>query len=369
MSYYIPKTNIIDSINQQLINQIPLTNQPIISPISIFFTMGLINIGAKNKTKFELQRALNISINDEQLLDSLKIINNLCNQKNNLITLSNSNVLLFKSGLVINPTYIDQFERLLNGKLISFQSPSQAVTKTNQWITQKTNGIIQSFLSQGNVDNNTQMILVNAIYFKANWKYQFKNYNNTKEIFYGLTKTQYVDMMHITKNYLYTEDMFLQYIVIPYADPNYALIVGLPKFLDTDQMVLGLKQILNDPNLVMEKNYRSVEVCLSLPKFEHRKKIQLIDMFKKLGVTELFTKNADLSTISSQKGIYIDQIIHEVVIKIDEQGSEATAVTLASATFGISLSKPTIDFNVNHSFYYAIVNVPSKVILFNGVYG
>ena len=110
----------------------------------------------------------------------------------------------------------------------------------------------------------------------------------------------------------------------------------------------------------------SKEVILSLPKFEHRLRCSMKPILQKMGVHEVFTTQADLSKIANET--YVTQIIHEVVVKLDENGTEAAAATaIMTNSFSVGESKGII-FNANHPFYYAIIHVPSHLNLFSGIY-
>ena len=108
---------------------------------------------------------------------------------------------------------------------------------------------------------------------------------------------------------------------------------------------------------------------MAIPKFEIRKKTNLVSQLKKHGVKDLFLEDkCDLSTIS--KDIYVEQIIHEAVIIVDEEGTEAAAVT-AMMLCQNSCSRPKQPnkiFNANHPFYFYIRYMPTNTILFIGNY-
>jgi len=236
----------------------------------------------------------------------------------------------------------------------------------------KTHNLITNLLSSGDVNSLTKMIILNTIYFKAKWKYSFNKNDTYKEIFHSLSKDCQIEMMHKTHKYLYSEDNLTQYIQIPYINEKYALIIALPRFNSNDisRSIVSLQANMSQPGSFWTHQFMSEKVSLSIPKFTHRQKLSLVKVLKNLGVNDAFTGKADFSIMSPDAPIQISDVIHEAIVKIDEEGTEATAATAVTMRYfsAITDSEKIIDFHANHTFYYAIVSIPEKLILFNGVF-
>ena len=193
------------------------------------------------------------------------------------------------------------------------------------------------------------------LYFKATWQKQFSKNETKEDMFYKFNKTtSLLPMMHTKNSFYYFEDDFKQCIMLDYKNRDYAMIVCLPK---SESVGFDF-----DP---FSYTYAKCEVNLTLPRFTHRSKFDLVMSLKNLGITELFNPlNQDLFNISKNQ-VFVNSIIHDAIVIVDEDGVEAAATT--SILFDQAESK-TFNFNANHSFYYAIVHKPEQLILFNGVF-
>jgi serine protease inhibitor len=339
------------------------------SPVSIYFILGLLYLGSRNKTRDEIQQLLQISFSDQQMLQQLQ---SLKQSKTSDIILTISNAILCQNKWPIQPQYQQMLTHNLGGQVIFFKNANDAVIKTNAWVSQKTNGLVSELINETDVDGSTKFVLVNTVYFKAKWADPFRHGQTFKKKFMGLGGTSNVDMMQKSTHYFYADDQLLRYIQIPYTDPNYALLIGLPRveLTTTNDIVYGLWQLVTQPNKIWQLNFRSSKVNLELPKFKHQQKLELSNQLKGLGIQQLFTPQADLSLISPVDYLYVDKIIHETVVIVDEEGTEAAAATAATMKLLSAFDPdPPIDFIVDHTFYYAIINRQTQTILFNGIYG
>jgi serine protease inhibitor len=212
-------------------------------------------------------------------------------------------------------------------------------------------------------------ILVNTIYFKAQWDIPFtheKTYNN---VFTGFNKIIKAPFMHNTNYYQYADNKSMQYLKLSYTDLDYALIVALPRATQPNESIKALSDLIKNVKSLFNLSYKSANVNLVLPKFEHRQRYNLVDAFQQMGVIDLFSNGADLSLISKNAHLSVSKIIHEAVVKIDEEGTEAAAATAMVMTQMAAMPpKNLIDFIANHTFYYAIVHLPYQIILFNGIF-
>ncbi|ARF10065.1 serpin [Indivirus ILV1] len=320
----------------------------VFSPLSITFALSILHLGAYGNT-------------DKQLTE---LFNNkyTINELNNIYTLFNNdimkvtNVLILNNKYKVNNQYLDLIKNLSLIEYRSFNDINFIVKRVNNYIETNTKGLIKDTISNRDIDLSTIMILINTIYFKANWMNEFNPNKTHKSTFRGLDKK--INMMTQTNNFNYHENNDLQIIEIPYKQNDYTMGIILPK---GDEIPI----ISNNKFISLIDNLKTERIELYLPKFTHRKNIQLVPILQNLGITDLFNSNANLNI--SDKA-YVSKIIHESVVIVDEKGTEAAAVTVvimkSMAVMPLYI-KPII-FRADHEFIYYIRHIPTNTLLFYG---
>ena len=223
-----------------------------ISPLSIFQVLGLTTNGAKGVTQDEMVSAL-----EATSLENLNNINlNILQSIRQFETVEIANGVMTK----FDPTLM--FLKIC----IKYEAdifPLVSVEQVNEWCSEKTHGKITKILDEL---DSAVMLLLNAVYFKADWKYPFNpSYTYTGK-FTGPTETKDVRFMTQTKNFNYYEDNNVQVVELPYKNDSTSAIVILPKEkIDVDTYLKSLDD--NELNTILA-GFTSKRVSLSLPKFE-----------------------------------------------------------------------------------------------------
>ena len=376
----------IDHLNVQLLKKM---KDAVFSPFSILYVMLLVYLGADGQTRQEMQKTLNINLNDSQLIVNLGRLKRMFDSCVDCdVKIINSNALILKSGFPIEKNYTDILCQVSGAQLMTFKDINDAVIKTNNWVSDQTFDLIPKLLNQNDVDPLTRLILVNVIYFHAKWEYPFEKNRTYPDQFYGLTSIKTLNFMHKTHHYRYFEDLNMQYIELPYTSNSgseYSLMIALPKNREDLGGNSPLIPLFSQPFCVSNRKRVMGAICfpdldwkfekiqLSLPQFEHRHRLDLVNIFKQLGIQQLFTQNANLQFIASKENLLVSKILHEAVVKVDEEGIEAAAATAVVATRTMASRphppKKVIIMNVNHQFYYSIIRRYNNqhYILFNGI--
>jgi serpin B len=229
--------------------------------------------------------------------------------------------------------------------------PLVSVEQVNEWCSEKTHGKITNILDK--LNPNTVMLLLNAIYFKADWQHPFNpSYTYTGEFTDPTVKggTKEVQFMTQTKNFNYYEDKSVQVVELPYKNDSTSAIVILPQEkIDVDTYLESLDD--NMLNTILA-GLKSKKVRLSLPKFEIEFEKKFKDILIRLGMVQAFDGNADFSGIKCSGGIFINDVIHKTYLKVDEKGTEAAAVTVVEMIKGALLADVTM--NVNRPFIFLL---------------
>jgi serpin B len=230
--------------------------------------------------------------------------------------------------------------------------PLVSVEQVNEWCSEKTHGKITNILDELNPD--TVMLLLNAIYFKADWQHPFNpSYTYTGEFTDPTVKggTKEVQFMTQTKNFNYYEDKSVQVVELPYKNDSTSAIVILPKDkIDVDTYLKSLDD--NELNTILA-GFTSKRVSLSLPKFEIEFETKFKDILMKLGMVQAFDITADFSGIKCSGGIKVNNVIHKTYLKVDEKGTEAAAVTAVDMIATTALIEIVI-MNVNRPFIFLL---------------
>ena len=350
-SIYSQKLTFQTSLFSHLYNK---PNQNLcISPLSIYQIMSLLSNGASGNTQKEIIQAL---IPDSKI--DIKTQLKLNDVNSNILRLYDSNNKYVKiANAILTKVKIKshflKFCKRYNALIDSLKS----VVQVNKWCSQKTNGKINHIIDEINED--TKMILLNAIYLKADWKYKFENKNSQKRQFKN-SNNQIVEvdtMFQSFDNINYYENENIQMIELPYEDENLSMIIILPKKEKYSSSLDYMKKEKLDYTKLINKLTLTSDVHLYLPKFKLEYKDSLVNAFKKMKMKLAFSDNAEFPNLNESEPLKISQIIHKTFIQVDEKGTEAAAVTIIEmdeACILIDKEKKIKYMYVDHSFIYMI---------------
>jgi len=323
-------------------------NNLILSPLSIFQAISLVTNGANGETQKELLKLL-----DDKEMDEINMMNS-----NILKKLKNNSSLEIANAIMSKLSPLNSFTNIAKNTYDSEILPLKNVNQVNKWCDKKTHGKISKIIDQ--LDPATYLLVLNAVYFKGEWINQFEKDLTKKQVFYNFNKEEKnIDTMEITKYFNYFEDSNLQAIELNFKKEVISALIILPnKKLSINEFIEILDKD-NDYYYSIINNLKRNKVNLRLPKFEITYSKQLKEVLKMIGVNLPFEKNADFSKIRSQNDIYINEIIHKTYLKVDEQGTEAAAVTMIEMLTG-SAFQPE-----QEKIYFMHVNRPFLFILRN----
>ncbi|XP_042078941.1 leukocyte elastase inhibitor-like [Haplochromis burtoni] len=252
-------------------------------------------------------------------------------------------------------------------------APEACRAAINSWVEQQTENKIKDLLKPGTVDTDTRLALVNAVYFKGNWKNPFKE-ANTKEMPFKIkqNETVPVQMMYQRKKlpYNYIADHDLQILELPYVGEELSMFILLPKeSSDGSGPLLKLEKELTQERLNEWTDRKSMntysKVVLHLPKFKLEENYKLNDPLAKLGMKDVFCAgSADLSGMNGEGGLFLSTVAHKAFVEVNEEGTEAAAAT--GVVFSACCYIPDTHFTADHPFLFFIRHNKTKSILFFG---
>jgi len=244
-------------------------------------------------------------------------------------------------------------------------------------VSEKTHGLIKSILDAP-PDPQVKALLLNTIYFKGKWYQPFAKLSNLNMTFYnkGSAPREMEFMTKLKKNFphkvLQLDGEEVQVLEMPYEDDSISMYIllprardGLKKLLSSDDLKANLKSTINSISDMGDRP----EMNLYIPKFKLETKYSLKEPLSRMGITDIFSSSkADLSGINGRKDLYVNQVKHEAVVRVDEEGTEAAAATFADF-YPMSASYPyvpPIDFKADHPFLFLIKDKASGIVLFMG---
>lgn len=286
------------------------------------------------------------------------------------VRLSIANAIWYRQGFQVNPNFKATVRKNFNAEVAGLDMANpQSVNVINNWIESNTEGLIKDMLDA--IPSNAVMYLVNAIYFKADWKYRF-NASNTQKAPFHVTPQQEieVDMMRMeapaTLRYYGSEG--LEYVEIPYSTGHYNMGVITGVDLDTKLEGFSFEDLENWREQAMEAN-----LILHMPKFKMRYKMEeLKEDLMALGLEKPFNPsplNFTQLFASPTEPMYISRVIHDALIEVDEKGSEAAAATIVEVVVtSVGPNQPRV-FRLDKPFVFFIQDNHSGAILFMGKLG
>ncbi|XP_051860072.1 serine protease inhibitor 42Dd-like isoform X3 [Drosophila albomicans] len=338
----------------------------IFSPFSIQTCAAMARLGASGRTAAQLDRGLNLISNNA--IEIAESFHNVLAAFEKSSVLRIANKIYIKSGYQLRDEFSSLiFKKFLSGvEPIDFTQNEKAARDINSWVEQRTENRIKDLISPSALDEDTQLVLINAVHFKGTWAHQFRKINTRNENFYLSNDNSIkVPMMKLTESFRYAELDFLDAtaVELPYKDSDWSLLILLPN-RKTGLPHLERKLRGTQLSQIREKLYLT-EVTVKLPKFKSEFKVELKNTFEQLGMSEMFSDKADFSRmITSPEQLKVSKIFHKAVIDVNERGTEAAAATAMIAELArsrIFLQEPK-NFYADHPFNYYIINNQSTVL-------
>jgi len=354
--------------------QLSAENQPgnlMISPVSVHLALTMAANGAEGSTKAALLKGLaGDGLTLDRLNRSIRAWTSGVSRKGGKTTLGIANSIWFDKGYVPSRFFLQRNRDFFGAEIrrIDFRDRG-APGIVNAWVKTATRGTIDRILEE--IRRDEVLFLVNAVYFKSDWQVPFEKSETRKEVFHAPGGDIETDFMHRTGRMTVFQLKGATGVSLPYDDGRFAFFALLPEGKTAPRAWLAQQ----DPATLFEGIARrmaekpALEVQLALPKFESRYEDTLEDELKKLGMGIAFDPaRADFSAMSERrtKDLFIGTVRHKTFVRVDEKGTEASAVT----SVGMRMtSLPSVDRKISFDrpFLYGIVDLKAGIPLFVGI--
>lgn len=348
-------------------------NNVFVSPASLEMALAMTENGAAGETLEAMKKTLELaSFDSDQVNKSNKAFIDSLSKLDPTIELDIANSLWLRNDLAFSEKFLLDNKKYYDAEVsrIDFGDPA-AADKINNWVSQKTKGKIKEV----NPPNPaSSIVLANAIYFKGIWLYPFDKSKTTDGDFRLMDgKTKRVPMMsQLGTNGYYENDEF-QMVVLEYGKMNstgnrVSMYVFLPKDAS------GIKKFIESLNAKnwtsWTSSYNSVTVDLKMPRFKIEYDKILNGALSSMGMGIAFGKNADFSKMISgnapKKVPSINSVQQKAFVDVNEEGTEAAAVTVVAEGEGEEQDRTVHKMVVDHPFFFSICDDASGAILFTG---
>lgn len=342
------------------------------SPLSMYAAFSMLYEGAMEETADQMQDVFGFEP-DKNLRHNVTAAMMLSlNQQDPNATLTLANSLWLAAWFTPYDSYTDIIRHTYQADVesvdFSESGRMESVDMINSWAANKTHNKIPSILGPNDVHNKTSSVLLNAIYFKGSWEKQFEPELTVEKKFWTGSQNVTVDFMHMRDRFDYAKDDSAQILRMPYTGDRLSMLVILP----SDRDGLGQLETAVTAEQVGRwlKSMYPALVTLQIPKFEVKTHYELNGPLTDMGMMNVFNKSlSDLSGMAYLKPdetLSVERAIQDAYVNVNEEGTEAAAVTAIIGFFQESVPLPPIPFIADHPFLFLILDDKSETILFVG---
>ncbi len=344
----------------------------LISPLSLKAAFGMAANGASGETQEEILKALHLGEMDD-FNSYYRSLKRKYEAAEEAITVDLNNSLWVNESRMVGFEFKEDFEKQADkyyGAEVGVVNDGNAVETINSWISEKTREKIKNCISSSDFTT----ALVNTLYFKGAWATGFGKEATKKGTFTNIDgKKVRTDLMHMTENVQYYENGSTQVISLPYDKASYEEDGKLKTYFS--DMDLSMYVVLSEKPVDIASFLTDIQprmanrrIVITLPKFSFRSDFDLNAPLQAMGIQKAFTDEAEFTELSEleQK---ISSVIQDTYIAVDEEGTEAAAVTVITMEATAAMpDEPYAEFKANRPFQFAIRDNKSGEILFAGAY-
>lgn len=356
-----------------LFNRIVAESDPndnvMISPLSVSMALSMAYNGASGDTRREMEQTLGFSgLTPEEVNASHKALLSALATADSDVLLRVANAIYHHQTLQVKNDFISVNRNAYNAEISSLDfGKAASLDIINNWVSEKTAGKIPSILDQLNPD--LMMVILNAVYFNGIWKSKFDQ-NRTHELpfTFGDGSQRNVETMQLESSIAYQSGPLFSAVQLPYGKGRFAMSVLLPSPGKTTADVRK-EMSLARWNEWMKGFKETSNVVVQMPRFKFAWELELNQTLKAMGMEKPFIPRvANFTGISDGTDLFIDFVIHKTYVDVNENGTEAAAVTaVGMSTTSMPVDQPVKTYFIaDRPFLFAITEKSTGTILFIG---
>jgi len=346
-----------------------------VSPLSIRLALAMAYAGAEGDTAAQMAEVLGYDLPGDRLHAAFNALDLAIEDRTATlpgpgdterhIEIAIANALWGQAGFPVEQGFLDALALNYGTglRVLDFAAAAEQARQTiNAWVAGETNERIPELLAPGVITRETLLVLTNTVYLLADWAFPFDSAATADGDFTRLGGSAVtVPFMHQSLNAGYAVGDGWQAVDLAYAGDEVAMLLVVPdegRYVEAEAEAATLFQEARS-SLVPG------DVRLSLPRFEFRTQASLPEALRSLGMVDAFDGGrADFSGISSEGGLYISDVIHEVFVSVNEAGTEAAAATAVVMLRGATVAP--VELSVDRPFLFWLYDRPTGSVLFMG---
>lgn len=337
-------------------------DNPLISPASVFLALGMTMDGAQGMTLSEFESLLGMDA-DSMNQTAAVLTAMLSDEESDIFTGGNSIWVLESLKEDLSQSWLDECRSNFDADVFTGDMGQETLNAINSWVSSKTDQQIDKLLES--MPDNTVMALVNALCFDGQWDDPFEDSATYEEIFTNADGSETeTDMMHGEAEYYFSQEDWMGCIKTFAGDHYGFMALLLPENMDWQTALSSLygEQLMN-----MLSSAEKAEVDFTLPKMDLDVSSKLKPVLETMGLTSAFNISADFSKLTDgPNDLYVDEVIHQAKLKVDEAGAKAVAATVVTITES-AVFADSLTIECSRPYLYAIIDLDNYTPLFIGV--
>lgn len=341
----------------------PADDNLFVSPLSLHMALGMLLNGTENETAAEIQKALQMdALSISELNEAYKTLINDLPVADSKVSLGLANSVWSRNDFAVENEFQSILKNAFEAQVTSLPFDNAAKDRINKWASDHTNGKIKQVLDQIQPDH--VMFLLNALYFKGDWKTKFDS-KKTRDVPFTLENGQSktVKMMYASSDFKVGGGNNYAAVRLPYANGQFNMTLLIPRGQSKIDEVL--KEITGESWMQLDQRMTDSGVTVGLPKFTLDYSAQLKSTLQAMGIDKVFRAGAELGKINKSGRLMVDFVKQDAYLGIDEQGTEAAAVTSIGMVATSAGNEPP-SYICDRPFGIVISENTSNTILFMG---